>query len=254
MCLLVVLYRVVPGVPLIVAANRDELLARPATPMTTLRERDPRIVGGRDERAGGTWLAVNEHGVVAGLTNRPGGASPGRRSRGELPLLAASGNTAAACAEVLRRTVRPDDFGPGWLLFGDRESLYHADITGGETVETSELEPGIHVLENAPLDAVSPKSTMVAERAADLVSKPAELRRQGLTELLASHELPLGAADVTEPHGFTRPRESLAPCVHFGGYGTRWSALIEVADASPPTITYADGPPCTTPFQPPLVV
>ena len=70
MCLLVVVSRMVPEWPLIVAANRDEQYARPADPVTVLRER-PRTLGGRDRLAGGTWLALNEHGVVAGLTNQP---------------------------------------------------------------------------------------------------------------------------------------------------------------------------------------
>ena len=44
--------------------------------------------GGRDLMAGGTWLAVNDHGVVAGLTNKPAeeGRDPSKRSRGEIPL------------------------------------------------------------------------------------------------------------------------------------------------------------------------
>ena len=76
-----------PGFPLVVAANRDERLDRPAHSLCVLREHAPRILGGRDDLAGGTWLAVNEHGVVAGLTNRPspGGRDPTKRSRGELP-------------------------------------------------------------------------------------------------------------------------------------------------------------------------
>jgi hypothetical protein len=49
-------------------------LDRPAHPLCVLRESNPRILGGRDDLAGGTCLAVNDHGVVAGLTNRP---SPG---------------------------------------------------------------------------------------------------------------------------------------------------------------------------------
>ena len=87
MCLLIALSGVVPGAPLIVAANRDEFYRRPAVTMTTLRDADPRVLGGRDELAGGTWLAVNEHGVVAGLTNQPapGGRDLTKRSRGELP-------------------------------------------------------------------------------------------------------------------------------------------------------------------------
>ena len=81
-----------PAAPLLVGANRDEHLDRPAVAMTVLRESDPRILGGRDELAGGTWLAVNAHGLVAGLTNRPlpGGPDKSKRSRGELPLVLAA--------------------------------------------------------------------------------------------------------------------------------------------------------------------
>src|SRR5271166_3791385 len=120
------MFQVVSDAPLIVAANRDERLDRPAVPMTVLRERDPRILGGRDDLAGGTWLAVNEHGVVAGLTNRPvsGGRDPAKRSRGELPL---AFTRAAGAAEAVARvvpTIDPDAYNPCWLLVGDRRSLF----------------------------------------------------------------------------------------------------------------------------------
>ena len=64
-CLLVVASQFVPGEPLIVGANRDEVLDRPARPITVLDAgAAPRA--GRARRAfGGTWLAVNEHGVCA---------------------------------------------------------------------------------------------------------------------------------------------------------------------------------------------
>ncbi len=71
MCLLAVVSRLHPDTPLVVAANRDEWLTRPAVPMTVLRAGEPRILGGRDQQAGGTWLAVNDAGLVAGLTNKP---------------------------------------------------------------------------------------------------------------------------------------------------------------------------------------
>src|ERR1019366_5417378 len=72
MCLLVVAWHHTGRWPLVVGANRDEWLDRPTTAITVLRDAEPRILGGRDERAGGTWVAVNEHGGVCGLTNRPG--------------------------------------------------------------------------------------------------------------------------------------------------------------------------------------
>ena len=54
---------------LMLGANRDESLARPSMPPHVI-VRQPRIVAGRDSRAGGTWLGVNEHGVLVAVTNR----------------------------------------------------------------------------------------------------------------------------------------------------------------------------------------
>src|SRR5438046_2968841 len=103
------LSRVVPGSPLVVAANRDEYLTRPAVAMTVLREQGPRVLGGGDELAGGTWLAVNEAGVVAGLTNRPAAAGRdlSQRSRGELPLFLSRHAVAAAAVDAFVATVDP---------------------------------------------------------------------------------------------------------------------------------------------------
>src|SRR2546429_891312 len=72
MCLLVAISRDREESPLIVAANRDELLDRPAVPMAVLQAHGPRILGGRDDVAGGTWLAVNEAGGGAGAAQPPG--------------------------------------------------------------------------------------------------------------------------------------------------------------------------------------
>ena len=124
MCLLVFAWQTEADMALLVAANRDERMDRPARSLCVLHDRDPRILGGRDELAGGTWLAVNEHGVVAGLTNRPspGGRDPTKRSRGELPLLLAGHRTADAGLDELLSVVQPGAYNPAWLLVGDRHS------------------------------------------------------------------------------------------------------------------------------------
>src|SRR5947207_16007276 len=102
MCLLAVFFHAHPEAPVVIAANRDERYARAAEAMQVLRASAPRILGGRDVLANGTWLAVNEHGVYPGVTNRPAptGRDPPRRPRGELPLTRAdqtrAGNAAAA--------------------------------------------------------------------------------------------------------------------------------------------------------------
>ena len=121
-------------------------------------------MGGRDELSGGTWLAVNEHGVCAGLTNQPLGDAkdPTKRSRGELPLAAARCATAAAGVGVLARDYDPAEYNGAWLLVGDRDSLYFVDFTGAQ-VSVVELAPGIHVLENRAVDDPSPKADLVRE-------------------------------------------------------------------------------------------
>src|SRR5207249_10378381 len=87
-CTLAVFRRVFPSHPLVVAANRDEYLARAAVPPTLLREAPVRAVGGLDLAAGGTWLGLAETGLVVGVLNRRSCAPPDptRRSRGLLLL------------------------------------------------------------------------------------------------------------------------------------------------------------------------
>ena len=82
MCTLAVYVRCAPGLPLLVAANRDEFLDRPTADPRLLAV-DPWVVGGQDLSAGGTWFGVNERGMVVGLLNRrrPGGPGPRRCSR-----------------------------------------------------------------------------------------------------------------------------------------------------------------------------
>ena len=64
------------------AANRDELLARPARGPFWWHQG---FLAGRDEQAGGTWLGLNQRGLAVGVTNRFGAQRhPERGSRGAL--------------------------------------------------------------------------------------------------------------------------------------------------------------------------
>ncbi len=248
MCLLVALHRVHPDAPLIVAANRDELLAREATAMTVLDEGPPRVLGGRDQVAGGSWLAVNEAGVVGGLTNRPSGArDPARRSRGEWPLFLARFATAGEAARAFAETFAPADFSPGWVLVGDGRQLLYVDMTAaaGRPVE---LAPGIHVLENRALDAPSPKVELVRRQLRGVESARGGELIEALAELLASHAVPAGASERPLDGGRVRPAAANAACVHLGAYGTRSSTVVLSAPGGPPRVWSADGPPCTEPL------
>ncbi len=159
MCLLIVAWHHTEGWPLVVGANRDEWMDRPARAIAVLRDADPRILGGRDERAGGTWLAVNEHGVVCGLTNRPmaDGPVPGKKSRGRLPLIAAGARTSEEGAEALAVEAATGDYNPAWLIVGDRQALFFLAVEPERSGQPERLGPGVHVIENAALGAPSVK-------------------------------------------------------------------------------------------------
>jgi len=264
MCLLAVLFRVRADAPLVVAANRDELLARPAVSMGVLRDGGdgdgggPRILGGRDLVAGGTWLAVNEHGVFAGLTNRPTLVrDPSKRSRGELPLALAQHTSARAAVASFAQAFRPADYSPAWIFAGDRDALFLVDMTAHDAGPDArptvvELGPGVHILENRAYGASSAKVARVraslesVERAPPAVPAAELLPR--LVDVLRDHVIPDGDDD-SGVAGFVRPRETEAACVHAGPYGTRSGAVVLVparagADARP-RVWASDGPPCT---------
>jgi uncharacterized protein with NRDE domain len=276
-CLLVAVSRADDSMPLIVAANRDERLERPAVAITVLQDRQPRILGGRDLVAGGTWLAVNEHGVVAGLTNAPtpAGRDDSKKSRGSLALGAARHSSAAAAVDALLADVRPEEYNPAWMLVGDRQSLYSVTIAG-ERACAEELGPGVHVLDNRAPGSGSPKAAHVLDLVGSPGASPAGrsefLRR--LRRVLADHSLPAGdleallapadravatraGVEPPPPPADTdelvqtrkRPIEIFAACVHTEGYGTRSSAIVTVpADESrPPRVAVADGAPCRAP-------
>jgi uncharacterized protein with NRDE domain len=238
-CLLVVASRVITGEPLIVGANRDEVLERPSTAVTVLEEGPPRIVGGRDEFAFGTWLAVNEHGVCAGLTNQPLGDAKDvtKRSRGELPLRLARHTRAADAVAALLAECRPADYNGSWLLVGDRTSLFFVDFTGTDRGRAVALPPGMHVLENGPLGEPSAKVDLV--RAALEVPHRGDAVAGAFRRVLADHR---------NPESDERP--NAANCVHLDTFGTRSSCIVRVRSGNdPPRMWVADGPPCTTEYE-----
>src|SRR5437660_3890541 len=159
MCLLVVASRMDAATPLLIGANRDEQYDRPAVAITVLGPGPPRVLGGRDLEAGGTRLAVNEHGLVAALTNgaTPEGKDPSKRSRGELPLALAGFVDATTAVEHFIHHYHPRDYNRAWLLVGDRESLIYVDMTGDEEPTARPVPPGLHVLGNGPLGSQSVK-------------------------------------------------------------------------------------------------
>jgi uncharacterized protein with NRDE domain len=247
MCTLAVYYRSFVDYPVVIAANRDEYLARPATSPTLLCA-VPHIVGGKDLQASGTWLGLNEHGVVAGLLNRRNGEAandPALRSRGLLCLDALRQPSAAAAAAFVGR-LRGGDYNPFNLLIASRDGSFVAYNRFGR-IEVVELTPGFHLLTNIDVDdfecpRISRSYGRFAElgRHAEFARDPVANRAQ-LGALLADHSTQL------DPRS-GRPNSL---CMHLGDYGTRSSSMIFMGrEDAVVEHFFAAGPPCVAVYEP----
>lgn len=136
-----------------IAANRDEMANRAWQPPA---EYWPGIFGGRDVLAGGTWLALNRHGVMAAILNREGtlGPATGKRSRGELPLLALAHTTAQSAATALA-TLNAAQYRPFNLVIAGAHSAFFLRGLGEASPQILPFAPGTHMLTAGEPDDLS---------------------------------------------------------------------------------------------------
>ncbi|MBU8899945.1 hypothetical protein DRW03_00195 [Corallococcus sp. H22C18031201] len=250
MCTLVILRHVHPEWPLVLATNRDEFLARPASGPQVLSE-SPRIVGGKDLERGGTWAGVTNGGVYVGLTNQrgAGGRGPAARSRGEVVLRALQAGSVAAIDQYLD-TLPGDAFLPFNLLYGDAQTLRVAYARPeAARLLRQDVPPGVHVLPNGVLDAPDiPKVARARSLATRVAQRPWPELAEGLKALLADHALPDVEALPPALDGDALPREFVrqlqALCIHTPGYGTRSAALIAMAPGQVGHYLATENAPC----------
>ena len=162
MCTLVILRRPGHDWPLIVAANRDEMRDRPWAPPARHWGDRAHVTAGLDRLAGGTWLGINDDGLIAGVLNRTGslGPDPDCRSRGELPLEALDHAEAQVAAEALGR-LNPVAYRPFNLFVGDALDAYWI-ASDGRHIRSRPAPEGLSMLTDKDLN--DPGSARVEER------------------------------------------------------------------------------------------
>jgi uncharacterized protein with NRDE domain len=220
-CTLALYFRRFETYPLWIAANRDEQYDRPSAAPGLLNT-TPRILAGKDLRAGGTWLGVNEHGAVAAILNRRvngGSLSPTARSRGLLCMDLLEQRSAATAEKFIRR--HRERYHPFTAIIADRDQAY-AFYNSGDTIFAQPLQPGLHVFSSAAeFDLHSAK----ARRARTLFAGfGARFDAQGMDGSLAVAELRSVLGDHTLGSGESDPREAV--CVHRDGSGTVSSSFV----------------------------
>jgi hypothetical protein len=150
MCSVVVLVRPGHDWPIILGANRDEMKDRPWAPPARHWPDRPNVTAGIDQLAGGTWLGVNDEGVIACVLNRMNslGPAPGKRSRGELVLEALDHATAKDAAEALG-AIDPAAYRTFNMVIADAAAAFWlrspAPVSGG-WVEVEALPAGVSMI------------------------------------------------------------------------------------------------------------
>jgi Transport and Golgi organisation 2 len=239
MCTLVILRRPGHDWPLVLAANRDEMIDRPwRAPGRHWPDR-PEVVAGLDELAGGSWLGLNDFGVAAGILNRFGtlGPAPGQRSRGELVLEALDHADAAEAAQALG-DLDPRAYRPFNLIVADNRDgfwIRHADPTGTLRVEVRPLPAGLAMIAAGDLDETE-TPRLRRYRPLFAAAPPPDPDRGDwraweallLDERSDPHDGPAGAMRFATEQGFATVSSALialpAPGVADGRYQFRFAA------------------------------
>ncbi len=224
MCIVLLAWRTCPGVPLVLAANRDEYHERP-TRVAGFWDDAPAIYGGRDLEQGGSWLALDRSGRIAAVTNlrEPGTKRPGAKSRGLLVSDYLRGNLTPA--EYLRQ-VAPGSYDGFNLLAGDQDGLWFMNSRVGEPVA---LGAGVYGISNGELDCPWPKVLRGKTVLQGILSQRPPQHAESVAEMFALLAERIGSADADLPDtGIGLEWERLlAPLfVQAGAYGTRSSTAL----------------------------
>ncbi len=248
MCTVIVLRRPDHDWPILLAANRDEMADRPWRPPARHWLDRPNVRAGIDELAGGTWLGVNDEGVVAGILNRRESLGPDDRlrTRGELVLEALdhadAADAVAALADLDGRSYRSFN-----MVVADNRDAYwlrSLGATAGGRVEVHELPAGLAMLTAHDIDdsASARTQTYLPRFQAAPAPDPGAEDWASWETLLAGRE---HAPDADAGEAMTVVTEF--------GFGTLSSSLIALPgihrDGVRPVYRFADGRPGETAYH-----
>jgi uncharacterized protein with NRDE domain len=212
----------------VIAANRDEFLARPTAPLAAWSDL-PQVIAGRDLEKGGTWLGVSTRGTFAAVTNfrNPLQRHLSPRSRGALVTDFLAGDMPAA--SYVETAVLEGDRHDGFnLIAADRSGVWYGSNRGGGV---RRLGPGIHGLSNHLLDTPWPKVRRSRAAVAAALDLPDHAIEAAILEALGDDT---GSADAELPDtgvGLDWERRLAPAFIRGADYGTRCSSVL-IADAA----------------------
>ena len=227
MCLLLVAHDCCDGYKLIIAANRDEYHERPTSPAAAWPD-DDRIIGGRDERSSGTWLAVDRTGRLATITNVPlsNKKNNSPRSRGLIVNdFLKSKQSAREYAESLSNA-RSSYEGFNTLVRDSTELVWYSNSYSDSKAEV--LPKGIYTLSNASLDTRWPKTERLRSSCQVVFDNYPNTIQESLFDILRDKKH-LSGSSTSEEEVLLRDEKPYSSIFIQGDiYGTRCSTVITI--------------------------
>jgi hypothetical protein len=245
MCTLVILRRPDHRWPVIIGANRDEMIDRPARAPARHWPDRPEVVAGIDLLAGGSWLGLNDWGVAAAILNRTGtlGPAEGQRSRGELVLEALDHADAVDAAAALSH-LDPAAYRSFNLIVADNRDAFWLRHNGGSRIEAHPIKEGLSLIAAGDLDELATPRLAAAQPrfAAAPAPEPGLGDWRSWENLLSDDGIPTGESYEAALR-FRTPR----------GFATVSSALIALPEAATeevrPVFRCADWLPVPAPWR-----
>ncbi|WP_028105072.1 NRDE family protein [Pseudoduganella violaceinigra] len=267
MCLIVFAWQVVPGVPLIAAANRDEFYDRDTTPAAAWPDA-PQIFAGRDLKAGGSWMGITRPGTAAASEAQPmpraecgageqpaahpppypAGSAPSRfaaltnvrqprdhnplaPSRGQLvaDFLAGAMTAQEYVAQIAPGAAQYNGF--NLVLCDGKELVWYSNKGEEDPRNGKALEPGIYGLSNALLDSAWPKVLKTKAQFASLLclGAPEDAYFEMLSDTTRAPDMRLPETGVP----LELERVLSAVKIESPNYGTRSSTVVKLYADSP---------------------
>ena len=162
MCTSVILFRKDHYWPLIIGSNRDEKFSRKSKfPARHWPNLYPQIIGGFDIEKKGSWIAINDFGLVAIMHNRKLNKNNSliKKSRGHLILELLNFNKIVNAINFLKKTNQSIYNGFN-ILIGDKSNCFWCkhDSVDKEIVIT-EVNEGLSILTDKDLNNLNDKKT-----------------------------------------------------------------------------------------------
>ena len=229
MCITIFSYQQDHEIPIILINNRDEYHKRP-TAKSHYWEDHPNILGGKDLKAGGSWLAINKNGTFASITNYRDTRlktlnSP--TSRGKIVTdFVLSNNQEAFLNSLQENCSEYEGFN---LIAGWANKIYYFSNITKELVQLSD---GIYGVSNHLLDSPWPKLVKAKQKFQDLISHE---RNSFQSEEVFNFMIDNGSfpdEDLPDTGVGIELERFLAPLFIVGKqYGTRSTSILQISSA-----------------------